>query len=195
MVVTPVIGSVVENPSTSTLTENGWPTTVVDELMVNDIVGVNGSTLAATFTPPVNDAPTLNAHAVPVVRGGALGTTVSALLAAAGAHDVDVPAVFGLAVKATAGAGWQYSTDGGATWLDLGVVAVEGAEVELLRALDEVAPDEEAVYKVCGDQMFDHGEVGEVPRDGQQLAGRFLVGVGKGVGLLGRRRRSGRPAG
>ncbi len=45
----------------------------------------------------------------------------------------------------------------------LGVVTVEGAKVELLRALDEVGPDEEAVYKVRRHQMLDYGEVGEVP--------------------------------
>jgi hypothetical protein len=80
------------------------------------------ATASLTVTP-VNDAPTLVARSVPVVRGGASGTTVSALLAAARAHDVDGPAVFGLAVTATTGAGWQYSTDGGTTWLDLGVVS------------------------------------------------------------------------
>ena len=91
---------------------------------------VGGSTAFSTATAtasltvtPVNHAPTLVANSVSVVSGSQWGTTVSALLAAAGAHDVDVPAVFGLAVTATTGAGWQYSTDGGKTWLDLGVVA------------------------------------------------------------------------
>jgi hypothetical protein len=77
-----------------------------------------------------NHAPTLVAHSVPVVRGGEWGTTVSGLLAAAGAHDRDLPGVFGLAVTATTGAGWQYSTDSGTTWIDLGVVAA--SQVRLL---------------------------------------------------------------
>ncbi len=94
---------------------------------------VGGSTAFSTATAtatltvtPVNDAPTLVASSHPVVRGGEWGTTASALLAAAGAHDVDAPTVFGIAVTATTGDGWQYSTDGGTTWLDLGVVAASG---------------------------------------------------------------------
>ncbi len=94
---------------------------------------VGGSTAFSTATAtatltvtPVNDAPTLVASSHPVVRGGEWGTTASALLAAAGAHDMDAPTVFGIAVTATTGDGWQYSTDGGTTWLDLGVVAASG---------------------------------------------------------------------
>jgi hypothetical protein len=91
------------------------------------------ATATATLTvTPVNDAPTLVARSVPVVRGGDSGTTASALLAAGGAHDVDAPTVFGLAVTATTGDGWEYSTDGGATWLALGEVDV--SHVRLLAA-------------------------------------------------------------
>jgi hypothetical protein len=77
----------------------------------------------------VNHAPTLVAHSAPVVRGGKWGTTVSGLLAAAGAHDRDLPGVFGLAVTATTGAGWQYSTDSGTTWLDLGAATASQARL------------------------------------------------------------------
>jgi hypothetical protein len=80
-------------------------------------------TTVAITVKLASHAPTLVAHSVPVVRAGEGGTTVSGLLAAAGAHDGDVPGVFGLAVTATTGAGWQYSTDSGTTWVDLGAVA------------------------------------------------------------------------
>jgi hypothetical protein len=89
------------------------------------------ATATATLTvTPVNDAPTLVAHSVPLVHSGASGTTASALLAAARGRDVDSTAVFGLAVTATTGDGWEYSTDGGATWLALG--GVNMSEVRLL---------------------------------------------------------------
>lgn len=42
---------------------------------------------------------------------------------------MDGTAVFGLAVTATTGNGWQYSTDGGATWHSLGGVAASRARL------------------------------------------------------------------
>ncbi len=74
------------------------------------------------------------------------GTTIADLLASAGGNpvsDVDTGALAGIAVigaDTTHGA-WQYSTDGGATWLDLGSVSNTNAlllrDSDLIRFLPE----------------------------------------------------------
>jgi hypothetical protein len=65
------------------------------------------------------------------------------------------------------------------------MVAVEGAEMKLLCVLDEVGADEKALDEVCGDEMLDDGEVGEVPGGGKKLAGGSVVGFGESVVFFG----------
>ena len=97
----------------------------------------NAIALGTTVTS-VNDAPTLTpggngtlsvpeASPAPV---GQVGSLVSSLVGAQG--DVDVGAVKGVAVTATTGGTWWYSTDNGATWSAMG--AVSDAAARLLAA-------------------------------------------------------------
>jgi uncharacterized protein YkwD len=100
---------------------------------------------AALIITPVNDAPVLNVaggfNLASVDRTGRIansGTLVSTLLSNAVA-DVDANAQQGLAVVGLTGAGqgaWQYSLDGGKTWLNLGVVS--SASARLLRPTDRI---------------------------------------------------------
>ena len=99
------------------------------------------SSLAVTATidvvPDANDAPVLdgttNPHFATITEDdiGNAGETVSSLLATLGdpITDVDAGAVEGIAiiVNNENNGTWQYSTDGGANWTDVGVVSNSSA--------------------------------------------------------------------
>jgi hypothetical protein len=82
---------------------------------------------AALTVTAVNDAPLLNAAFNPLLTQiaedatGHAGTSVSALIKDA-VTDVDAAALRGIAVTAASGlyGAWQYSLDGGATWIAMG---------------------------------------------------------------------------
>lgn len=94
----------------------------------------------------VNDAPVLDSTQVQnfttiteddIVNSG---NTVASLLGTS-VSDVDFGAVLGIAITATTVAGngagkWQFSTDGGLTWIDVG--AVSNSSALLLRSTDRV---------------------------------------------------------
>ena len=79
-----------------------------------------------------NDAPTITNGAVVGLPGttedaASAGTTVTAIVNAAGWNDVDAGAVRGLAITGMSGNGtWQYSTDA-VTWTSFGAVAPNNA--------------------------------------------------------------------
>ncbi|MCL4798729.1 MAG: DUF4347 domain-containing protein, partial [Burkholderiales bacterium] len=110
----------------------------------------NRPLLTATYVPPVNAAPVLDAAQAPVLGpvvqnspapSGAVGTPVSALVDFASpagqvdnVTDANLGALLGIAVTAadaTNGA-WWYSTDDGASWLAL--AALSDASARLLAA-------------------------------------------------------------
>jgi ELWxxDGT repeat protein len=85
---------------------------------------------------PVNDAPKLNTALSPTLTAinennrNAWGTPVWTLLP--GYSDVDAGALKGLALTSASGranGAWQYTLDGGATWLDLGAVSLSSAKL------------------------------------------------------------------
>ncbi|WP_226067319.1 putative Ig domain-containing protein [Dickeya zeae] len=82
---------------------------------------------------PVNDAPTLSGSATVTLTSTtedvtSSATTVSSLLSGAGYGDVDSGASSGIAITATIGnGGWQYSTDSGANWFNIGTVSGSSA--------------------------------------------------------------------
>ncbi|WP_020473864.1 CAP domain-containing protein [Zavarzinella formosa] len=98
-------------------------------------------TMSQTINP-VNDAPVLNITPSPTLApvSGPIGsitqTTVAALLGSS-VTDVDAGAVRGMAIigvtRSTAYV-WEYSTDGGTTWLNLSLASVTSAR--LLRDTD-----------------------------------------------------------
>jgi len=109
-------------------------------------VSDNGSSALAVATTvtisliDVNDAPVLDANGVmsltPINQGdfNNNGTLVSVLLSSAGGNritDQDAGAKQGIAVIAadTTNGNWQYSTDGGSTWLKLGAVSNKAARL------------------------------------------------------------------
>ena len=65
----------------------------------------------------------------------------------------------------------------------LAVMTVEGAEMKLLRALNQIRAHTESQpeWRL---QMLDDGEMRVVPRHGQQFAGGLLVTVGQRIGFL-----------
>jgi hypothetical protein len=98
------------------------------------------STSVVVMLNDVNDAPALDntgAMSLAAINQGDFtngGTLVSALLASAGGvrvTDQDAGAAQGIAVVAadTAVGSWQYSTDGGSSWLALGAVSNESARL------------------------------------------------------------------
>ncbi|MEQ4451991.1 putative Ig domain-containing protein [Kosakonia sp. YIM B13605] len=77
----------------------------------------------------VNDAPTLSSGVTVTLTttnedSTSSATTVSSLLSNAGYGDVDSGAASGIAITLTSGNGhWQYSTDNGANWFNIGTVS------------------------------------------------------------------------
>ena len=98
--------------------------------------GTNDIKLTVTGT---NDAPVLNATSVSLAsitedQINNAGQTVASFL---GSTDVDSGALRGIAVtQASQASGWQYSLDGGTTWLALG--SVGGTSALLLRSTDRI---------------------------------------------------------
>jgi hypothetical protein len=110
-------------------------------------IGVSTSVLVTLND--VNDAPVLDNTGVMSLAAinqgdvGNDGTLVSTLLASAGegrVADQDVGAKRGIAVVAadTANGSWQYSTDGGSSWLALGSVSDESARLLAADSLTRV---------------------------------------------------------
>ncbi|MBN3051166.1 tandem-95 repeat protein, partial [Pectobacterium brasiliense] len=98
--------------------------------------GTDSSANTGTMTlnvTAVNDAPTLNNSATATLTGTNENTTsaataVTLLLSQAGYGDVDSGAQIGLAITSSVGrGGWQYSTDSGANWFNLGSVSASSA--------------------------------------------------------------------
>lgn len=109
----------------------------------SDVHPVNGLNTPAYFaiddivyTGPANTAPTLNTTPNPQLgdihedEPNAMGVLVSDLFGGA-VSDPDVGAVEGMAIVGTSTAGgiWQYSLDGGTTWLDLGTPSEDEARL------------------------------------------------------------------
>ncbi|WP_226099209.1 putative Ig domain-containing protein [Dickeya oryzae] len=95
-------------------------------------LSANMGTMTLNVTP-VNDAPTLSGGATVTLTSTtedatSSATTVSSLLSNAGYGDVDSGAASGIAITSTAGnGGWQYSTDSGANWFNIGTVSGSSA--------------------------------------------------------------------
>ncbi|MEM0671601.1 DUF4347 domain-containing protein [Dickeya oryzae] len=95
-------------------------------------LSANMGTMTLNVTP-VNDAPTLSSGATVTLTSTtedvtSSATTVSSLLSGAGYGDVDSGASSGIAITAMAGnGGWQYSTDSGASWFNIGTVSGSSA--------------------------------------------------------------------
>lgn len=168
-----------ENGETATLTFRAWDQTS-ETASANGIrsmadTSTNGGSTAfstgtaqATLTvSSVNDAPTLSSGA-PVLTGittsqiGNGGQTVSSFIGTT-ISDVDIGAQKGIALVATAAGGggtWQYSTDSGASWQDVGTVSE--ASALLLWDMDKVrfvpgGPDAATAsitYRAC-DKTYD----------------------------------------
>lgn len=92
--------------------------------------------LAVNTAPVLNTAPTPPLPNVAEDEATPAGATVSSLLGTA-VTDPDAGAVAGIAAVGVTGAGrWQYSLDGGTTWLELGIPSPTAAR--LLRGEDKV---------------------------------------------------------
>ncbi|MCI4115268.1 DUF4347 domain-containing protein, partial [Dickeya dianthicola] len=111
--------------------------TVSDNTVSSDNVG----TMTLNVTA-VNDAPTLSNGTIVTLTSTSeevtsSATTVSSLLSNAGYGDVDSGAASGIAITTTAGnGGWQYSTDSGANWFNVG--SVSGSSALLLSSTAQV---------------------------------------------------------
>jgi hypothetical protein len=110
----------------------------------------HGGTATATVTitiTGVNHAPTLTAGATfdlgsTNVTTPSTATAVSAILAGTGYADVDTGAVSGIAVTATNGTGtWEYSLNGGTTWISFGAVSDTVSLLLSSSALVRYVPD------------------------------------------------------
>ncbi len=83
---------------------------------------------------PMNDAPVLSGAddlaAIDEDDGSSAGTPVSVLIAGH-SSDIDAGALVGIAITAadTGNGHWQFSTDGGTSWADLGAVGVGAARL------------------------------------------------------------------
>ena len=91
------------------------------------------SAQASLAVSNVNDAPTLSSGVTVALTPTtedvtSAATTVSSLLGNAGYGDVDSGASSGIAITSTVGnGGWQYSTDSGANWFNVGTVSGSSA--------------------------------------------------------------------
>ncbi|TWB37238.1 autotransporter-associated beta strand repeat-containing protein [Nitrospirillum pindoramense] len=99
--------------------------------------GTDATTLTASTTvtvTPVNNSPTLPAtgatSTIPAtpLNAASDAVSVSSVLTDAGYVDPDAHGHSGIAVTGLTGSGtWQYSTDGGTNWIDVGTVSTTGA--------------------------------------------------------------------
>ncbi len=137
-----------QNADSGSVTFKAWDQTAgVAGTKVNASVGGGDTAFstalesAAVVVTAINDAPTITNAFVVGLPGAdedstTAGTTVSAIVNNAGWGDVDLGAVRGMAITASAGNGtWQYSTDG-ITWQGFG--AVSGSNALLLDASSQV---------------------------------------------------------
>lgn len=120
------------------LTFRAWDLTGAEGGNTENVSSNGGSTAYSTATDTVaitvnavNDAPTLDAGPVALTgideNTASAASTVSDLLTTLGYADVET-ANGGVAVTAAQGHGhWQYSTDNGGTWHDLGTVSTGAA--------------------------------------------------------------------
>ncbi len=127
---------------TATITYHAWDRTMGSAGGTAKLtLGTGGATsfsanvdVAAVAVTPVNDAPVLTASGAltPVLPGTAepAGDTVASILGSS-VSDADAGALRGLAVigaTGTSGQGtWQYSVNGGASWINLGTVSATSA--------------------------------------------------------------------
>ncbi len=113
---------------------------------------VNGTTTAYSLNNGnvsirVNDAPTITNGATVTLTGitedlPSAGATVASILTGASNADVDTNATSGIAITSTVGNGnWQYSTDGGSTWTNVGAVSATNALLFDSSALVRYSPD------------------------------------------------------
>ncbi|WP_417068916.1 Ig-like domain-containing protein [Niveibacterium terrae] len=106
----------------------------------------NTGTMTLNVTP-VNDAPTLSSGVTVTLTSTtedvtSSATTVSALLSSAGYGDVDSGAASGIAITSTLGnGGWQYSTDSGANWFNIGTTSGSSALLLAATAQLRYVPD------------------------------------------------------
>jgi hypothetical protein len=147
-----------KNGNTGSITYRAWDQTSGSHGTQVDVSTNGGTTAYSTATASsaitvtdVNDAPVLdNTKTQPFTTitedaQNNPGNTVASLLGMA-QSDVDLGAVQGIAITATSitlengdvlgTKAWQYSTDGGANWLDIG--AVSDTQALLLRSTDLV---------------------------------------------------------
>ncbi|MBS1187934.1 MAG: hypothetical protein H6R04_1952 [Burkholderiaceae bacterium] len=110
---------------------------------VSDGTALSANTGSMTLNvTPVNDAPTLSSGVTVALTptnedATSSATTVSSLLSNAGYDDADSGASSGIAITTTAGnGGWQYSTDSGANWFNIGTVS--GSSALLLRSTAQI---------------------------------------------------------
>ncbi|WP_225086769.1 putative Ig domain-containing protein [Pectobacterium colocasium] len=95
----------------------------------------------------VNDAPTLSSGTTVTLTPTtedvtSAATTISSLLGNAGYGDVDNGASSGIAITTTVGnGGWQYSTDSGANWFNVGTVSGSSALLLSSTAQIRYVPD------------------------------------------------------
>ncbi|HEY8085233.1 MAG TPA: DUF4347 domain-containing protein, partial [Methylophilaceae bacterium] len=95
----------------------------------------------------VNDAPTITNGATIILTGTnenttSSSTTVSSLLTGASQGDVDNSALSGIAITSAAGNGtWQYSVNGGSTWINFGSVSSTNALLLASTAQIRYVPD------------------------------------------------------
>ncbi len=141
-------GSYTYNPGT--VFDNLAVGSSVNETFTYTIRDVNGGTDTATATITVqgeNDAPMLDntgnmsLTTITEEQTNNAGQTVASIIASAGGDritDVDNSAVEGIAITSTTNGNgtWQYSTDNGVTWSNVGAVANNSAL--LLRSTDLV---------------------------------------------------------
>ena len=119
---------------TDVITFRAWDRTSAPNLQGSANVTVNGGTTAfsaatdqvSVTVTPINDAPTINAGPLVLLAGDEIsrspGNKVSDILSNLNRSDVDAAAVGGIAITAVSSASgsWQYSTDGGNNWYDMG---------------------------------------------------------------------------
>ena len=133
---------------TPTADFNGNGSFTVQASTTNGDAGLGGGTVNATITVnAVNDAPVLdNSGAMTLISigeddTGNAGQTVASIIASAGGDritDVDFGAQKGITITGLASGNgtWQYSTDGGVNWNNIG--AVSNSWALLLRDTDQV---------------------------------------------------------
>ena len=144
------------NADTATITYRAWDQASGTQGTKVDASSNGGATVFSTATETasitttaVNDAPVLNAVASPTFTAilqddtTNTGDLVSDMIASAAVDlitDVDNGAVEGIAITGidSANGTWQFSTDGGSTWTDIGAVSDSSARVLTATATDRI---------------------------------------------------------